>query len=45
MPLSICWTYLLDVAIDDVKKSCTSRLILRLSIDAIELVFKITSFF
>ena len=33
MALSICWTYLSDVSIDDKKKSCTNRLILGLSID------------
>ena len=33
MALSICWTYLSDVPIDDVKKSCTNRPILGLSVD------------
>ena len=33
MALSIYWTYLSDVSIDDKKKSCTNRLILGLSID------------
>ena len=35
MALSICCTYLSDVPIDDEKKSCTNRFILRLSIDNI----------
>ena len=33
MALSICWTYLSDVPIDDEKKSYTNGLILGLTID------------